>query len=467
MKEKPIAFLSLVKLLEEVVGNDTSFALLDPFSCKTLRDSKPEVVAIQKAGKVIAQHLGLDDYMFVIAVMAQKPNIAAHIELDRSGRDVFVELSPDLCQYPDAVLATLCHELSHKFLHKHAIRNGSATIEQEFLTEVTAVYLGLGKLMLNGCECQISKQTTQGGQTFTETTKITTGYISRDCFAFVYRLVCAMRGIPKDVLMKGLCEAARQAVDNAESKFKEWFKPELSSIGGIASLVDALTGMVETCQDEAAARQRALRIVDRKLSYLMMNINESHKPLMKAQLEVASLSALAPNPHLRFLNCLQVRASVVEALDSRDLKIKQVLSEWTHVEAMASWEHQMARGDESEIVNCPLDGSKLRVPSGRQRLLVTCACCKYKFLVSTDHAPTAPSLKRKITRKFKWNIYPALTCLCLAFLIAGYIAGQHGVEAGDGEEPFILNGLGARVHSFLADHFSHESIEPRSDNFSR
>lgn len=37
----------------------------------------------------------------------------------------------------------------------------------------------------------------------------------------------------------------------------------------------------------------------------------------------------------------------------------------------------------TDILECPLDGTKLRVPSGRTRILVTCPSCKYKFLAST------------------------------------------------------------------------------------
>jgi hypothetical protein len=58
---------------------------------------------------------------------------------------VFLEVATDICGYKDPVLATLCHELCHKYLHVHWNRHGFDQIEQEYLTDVTAVYLGLGK----------------------------------------------------------------------------------------------------------------------------------------------------------------------------------------------------------------------------------------------------------------------------------------------------------------------------------
>src|ERR1035441_9416798 len=110
MNEKPLAFLSLVKLLEGSVGKETTNAMLDPFPCKTLDTGRPAIVTIQNAGRIISRHMGLADYTFVISVRAQKADTGGHIELDQGGSDVFVELSPGLCQHKDAVLATLSHE---------------------------------------------------------------------------------------------------------------------------------------------------------------------------------------------------------------------------------------------------------------------------------------------------------------------------------------------------------------------
>jgi hypothetical protein len=432
MKEKPIAFASLVKLLEEAVGKETSYALLDPFPCETLKGRRPAVDAIQEAGKIIAQHLGLIEYAFVIAVTAQKPNTAGHIKLDRSGRNVFVELSPDLCECKDAVLATLCHELSHKFLHKHNVINGTIIIEQEFLTDVTAVYLGLGKIMLNGCQCQSSKEWTQDGQPFNATNTIKTGYISRDCVAFIYRLVCAMRGIPRDVFLRGLSTAAREAIQIAESNYADWFSPEFCRADGVAMLGDALTKTAEVCQDEAAACHRSLRRIEERLRAIKTSINESHRPLLETQRKLTWFAEPEPNPHLRFLKCLQTRESIVETLNRRDLQIKDVLSEWRQVETLASWSHHTVREDVTEIVECPLDGSKLRVPMGRKRLLVTCPSCKYKFLVNTGYDATASELGQRVPSESKWMLrvtYAFAASLCLALLIVGSVAGRRYLQA--------------------------------------
>ena len=81
MKEKPLAFLSLIEVLETAVGHNTSYALLEPFPCITLKDHQPARISIQNAGRIIADHVGLTNLSFVIAVTSQDPSTAGHIEL--------------------------------------------------------------------------------------------------------------------------------------------------------------------------------------------------------------------------------------------------------------------------------------------------------------------------------------------------------------------------------------------------
>lgn len=179
MREKPLAFLSLVKVLETAVGNQTGYNLLDPFPCVTLEEGKPAYLPIQRAGRVIAQHVGLNGLTFIVAVTTHQPDTAGHIELRYDSSEVFVEVSQDICSFKDAVLATLCHEISHKFLHVRKIKDGFVQLEQELLTDVAAVYLGMGKIMLNGCECERTCRVTTNGRTTTTTHKLKTGYVTK------------------------------------------------------------------------------------------------------------------------------------------------------------------------------------------------------------------------------------------------------------------------------------------------
>jgi hypothetical protein len=383
LTEKPLAFLTLVKTLESAVGHKTKYALLDPFPCKTLSDGKPAIIPIQKAGNTIAHHLGLEDLTFVISVTRHDSTTAGHIDLSQDGKYVFVELASDICEYQEAVLATLCHELSHKFLHTHGIRQGTVQLEQEFLTDVTAVYLGLGKMMLNGCDNQAVKSRIEGGQTVTTTHVLKTGYISRECFAFVYLLVCAMRGIPRQSYMSGLNWSARDAVLECEQSYSTWFNAEYRFPEGIRSLEEDLRRQVMASQDAAAERHRVARRLEQRLGVIRSRINNSHEPLHKAQRRIADLAEPGPDPHLNFLNCLETREAVAECASLSESVVRDLSPEWEHVKALSSRLKQPEH--DSEVVECPLDGTRLRVPSGRNRLLVTCSSCKYSFVVTTAH----------------------------------------------------------------------------------
>jgi hypothetical protein len=166
----------LVRALEVKFGGVKSFPILEPFPCSILEHGEPNILAIQSAAKVIATHSGLSDLTFAVAITNQPPDIAGHIELRYGSLEVFIELSRDIFCSRDSVLATL----SHKFLHMHGLRYGETQLEQELLTDVTAVYLGMGKLMLNGCEWYSFSSVSRQGKTAKTIRTLRTGYLQKN-----------------------------------------------------------------------------------------------------------------------------------------------------------------------------------------------------------------------------------------------------------------------------------------------
>src|SRR3989442_1554225 len=136
-----------VILLEHRTGARVSYRPLPP-----LRQSLHDIIGIQAAAKHIAEFVGLTGLTFVVGVAKQKLNVGGHIDLKSSGPDVFVEIDSDTLSFSDAVAATLCHEICHKWLQVNGI-SCPVEIENEILTDITTVFLGLGKIMLNGCLC--------------------------------------------------------------------------------------------------------------------------------------------------------------------------------------------------------------------------------------------------------------------------------------------------------------------------
>lgn len=389
MREKPLAFLSLVKRLETAAGHKTSYKLLDPFPCITLKDGKPAYVEIQHAAKVIAEHAGLNGLTFTIAPTTMPPDTAGHIELRYGSPEVFVEISHDIFPFKDAVLATLCHELAHKFLHVNGISRSLIELEHELLTDVTTVYLGLGKIMLNGCECKTRSTTTVNGQTTTTTHTVSTGYISRDCFAFVYRLICEMRQIPQETYMAGLSDAGREAVCACEQQYPGWFLSDFHKQTGRERLSKQCSDLIQKSQEQTSEIERTIRAIESTLIGARATLQTAHKTLSQAASDILHLAEpRTGNPHLRYLACIEIRESVVERVKSSETGVAKDATCWNVLNEAAK--QLPAPKDPTDpsmaIITCPLDGTRLRVPVGRPTLLVTCPSCKYRFLVNTTES---------------------------------------------------------------------------------
>jgi len=142
-------YIAKIFLLEKAVGHKVSYSILDPFHVHT--ESADVYVDIQRAAKRIAEFGGLTGLTFLIEPARLTEGTCGRIELQSAGSEVFLQISPDLFGFPSAVLATISHEIAHKFLHTNRIAWGNgpaAHYHNEVLTDIAGVFLGLGKLML-------------------------------------------------------------------------------------------------------------------------------------------------------------------------------------------------------------------------------------------------------------------------------------------------------------------------------
>lgn len=193
--------------LEKVVGSKTSYKLLDPFILNT-----KDRISIQNAARKIAEFIGLSNFTFLVSVTKQEENVAGKIELEWREREVFIDISDKIVNFPEAVLSTLSHELAHKYLQVNQIKE-TIEFENEILTDVTTIFLGLGKLMLNGCEYSI--HTFERDNNVVQE-KFQLGYLKPNQIAFVYLLVCAMRKIPSNEYERGLSLSSINAIRMCE-----------------------------------------------------------------------------------------------------------------------------------------------------------------------------------------------------------------------------------------------------------
>jgi hypothetical protein len=213
MNDSNVLLLQKVIYLGQRFEKNKIFDLLMPWTFDG-NDS----IQVQNAGKKISNFIGLPNLTFVISYTKQSKSTAGHIELNNNNDEgVFIEIDEKFKSEPEIILAILAHEICHKLIYINNLTQFG--YENEILTDVATIYTGLGKLSLNGCEKvntttlnQINeKKETIGTKTTTTTQKV--GYLNKSQFAFLYKIICNMRRIPKGYAMTGLNSSATTALN--------------------------------------------------------------------------------------------------------------------------------------------------------------------------------------------------------------------------------------------------------------
>jgi hypothetical protein len=274
-------YIAKIILLENRVGEQTSYKLLEPFFIMS-RDLK----GMQTAAKAIGDFVGLSDFTFIVSKSRLKKNIGGHIELN-SQKEVFIEISEDTADYGPAIGATLAHEIAHKYLHLHGISIGTGpaySYENEVLTDVTTIFLGLGKLVLNGCEQRIIQEEERANSTLRTTRSHKSGYLTRNQFSFLYLLVCAMRGIDKYQYERGLTEQSLSGLEDARRFFGYYFDNRFRQS-------DIRRILVENLKCSIVDMQTSLSIMDKNIRSLEdLYIADVRSFLLQSQKRIENIS---------------------------------------------------------------------------------------------------------------------------------------------------------------------------------
>ena len=240
------AFVDKLVLLELKTSAKVHYRVMPPFNA-----SHYDSLAMQAVARQIAEFIGLKGLTFIVTAAKQEEKVGGRIDLSSGGKEVFIEVDSETMEFPDAVSATLCQEVCHKWLDVHGIRS-STEIDNEILTDISCVFLGLGKIMLNGCgvTCVRHEFVPEGTRTISK--KLTTGYLKRDQLAFVYRLVCAMRKIPSSEFMQGLNSEATIAIQRCDSAYADYYAPRFHQIDAAQDLVANFDNRVVEVQPRIA-----------------------------------------------------------------------------------------------------------------------------------------------------------------------------------------------------------------------
>lgn len=232
-------YIDKILMLENSSHRFRKYELIEPQNLSENLD----IIEIQNITKRLSQHIGFDKLIFTISlkdfdkkegkIEEVFSNTAGNILLDNC-EDVLIHLSRSLEGYPECVLATLSHEISHKYNHFNKLYFQNS-YENEIFTDLTSVYLGYGKLMLNGVEV-IKKY----GEAYSEkihTKKV--GYLNREQLAFIYVVINNLLGIKNKEYYLNLKDDAIVVVKKIEKKYQpliqniKYYKHRIQEINNI------------------------------------------------------------------------------------------------------------------------------------------------------------------------------------------------------------------------------------------
>ena len=387
-------------VLERQLGTKVDYKIHEP---PFLMD-QGDIISLQSAAKELAGYIGLSNLIFIVAIAKQKEKIGGHIDLRSNQNEVFIEISEDVLKYKNSVLATLAHEITHKFLQINGITLPDEKMN-EILTDTASVYLGFGKIMLNGCENYTTKHEKDwnGEKTITET--LCTGYLNRDQFAFIYKLVCIMHNIPYDEYGLRLSHDAQQALDDVSRQHQEYFNVTLNSKSELTKLADKLLIEIRQFQSLLSNIEKSCIYIQKGGIATIENfVGEMHRSLSKTIEESKlMLSDECFNPSLNYLNIIVSKEKITE----RKKEIENCIS---RAKSLQNFSRKLAKAIQKNvffpmpskemfnILTCWNDNVKLRLPQNAKRIVAKCPKCKYQFSADTTIDPITNSV---IGRKIK------------------------------------------------------------------
>jgi len=409
MSERSVeGFVDKLVLLEQKTGAKVGYRMMPP-----LTSPFHDCLSIQAVAKQIAKSIGLENFTFIIATTKQKEKVGGHIDLSTRGRDVFVEVDSNMMKFPDAIAATLCHEICHKWLQVNGLHS-PVEIDNEILTDITSVFLGFGKIMLNGCKTTNVRYETIPNGTRTIMENMTAGYLDRDQLALVYGLACAMRSIPSADILQGLNAEASLAVKRCNSSLGHHYSLRFHGTKTTEETLAEFTGRVTQAQHTMADLDKHVTYIKKSLCESIDGfLNAGHKKIESLrQKTVAMTQDTSSDPALRFLQAIRTEFAI-KRLSNEVYTISQEAEGF--LQDTRAIGRQVSRNSHRfpppsqtmfNIVTCPHDGTRVRLPENSGDLIVICPKCKYRFLYSTTIVSFSdlPALRKPTWAKRILNI---------------------------------------------------------------
>ncbi len=376
----PHALTAKMALLEQSIGLWKGKPFTPP------RDFRySDAVEVQQVAKQMASSVGLGDLVFIVTYAKQGSGVAGHIELRHAQPEVFVEIDNALeCQ--ESVLAVLAHEIAHKFLHRKGV-SLPVESENEELTDLATIFMGFGRLSLNGCEAGRPMSRLENGKYVDATVKSRVGYLGLKSFSEAYFLHSVAAGLSLSEWREGLSSHALQSVLQAELEHEWLFSMNNTKLVNYLPLdrptwhkdFTLLASLVKRIQKEVA---EALESFHRTEADLKRTAEELDRDTRKSLIQSAEFVSQVTewNRKVQINAESQVAASFFKSI------------EWK----------QLSREDFAKsskfLLSCPRCDAGLRVPNTVDEQTLRCPKCtlEFEFASPIHHISYARARERAI-----------------------------------------------------------------------
>lgn len=329
----------------------------------------PSIVSLNEIARLMVQHVGLYGYEPVIEYDRLEAGVAGHVELNNNlDKQIHITLSDDMSIAREARLSALAHEICHKLLFTHNCYFPFMGDYNESLTDIATIYVGFGKLTLNGCLVVYNKSnrvfdlTTSNPSLQTSHITSYTGYLSLEQYAMAYRLVCHVNHIPQVDYEAGL---------DAEAL------PVMQSNNRIEALESQLAELPELLRqyrirkyEKDAAMMRDVMMMEAALKQIKEELTSRQKADIESLGIVDSKNGEIINPYrvmLRAIDTGNEAGDATKDIPSVSQRMKQLMQENSIQNATLN-------------ITCPVCGfTKEKAVAEHKTSLIRCPKCSRVF----------------------------------------------------------------------------------------
>lgn len=407
----PIArhILESLVTLERAAGVRAHYRIIDAPPLTTLDET-----TIQTAARVLSDWIGLRNANFEISVINQEAPPKVY-RPDPDQQDFILEISSRDIASAETALAAVTRLVARAYLVNTNIAGSSTNPERSLgnLTDITAIFLGMGKLILNAPATGNAQETPAAGSPLDKQT------LNLRYLAFTHRLVCAMRGLDWAQHTTGLHSAAISALkkwdEYRDSVFSQALRNVLTASASHRPLMDA----VEDNQLALSRFDQLQRLIDAVVvKPLAVEMEAYHRTCREGMEKLTEREQDTYDPCLLYLNQLRRRMDLQRYADMLQLQQDHIVNRLRVITAgladlnARDLVHPDHAAGKMNVTHCPFDGTPLTL-DGTRDSRVKCPRCGYNFLAtpgvpdiaaikphpkpdaSAAQAPTAPSTGSK------------------------------------------------------------------------